>query len=331
MEELETGRPLVSVVILNWNGGDEVIECLRCIFEQTYSNIELVIVDNGSTDGSIERIKAMHPEVMIIQNTDNLGYARGMNVGIRHVSGKFVVLLNQDAALEKSYIKTAVNIFLKNETIGMVAGRVIRSGDACKDSLPQQICGMMMRWHLRPVGNLACNHTSEVFGPMFACAMIRRATLEDVRCQLYGDFFDEDYFAYHEDVDLCFRVILRGWRTIYSPELKLYHRQGSSTGGKIRAVHKSLFFQRHIFKNIYLTTLKDIPLGLLLWIGPLVVLSYVLLAFYLSFRSPKSMSVLLKAHLDVVKLVPKVWRRRRIIQANRVIHTKSLCQYFIRL
>lgn len=321
---------LVSVVVLNWNGGAEVLRCLEQVEAQTYRQVELIVVDNGSTDGSVEEARRSFPAARVVDNGRNLGYAAGMNIGIRHSRGEFVVLLNQDAYLQEDYLRIGVGLLQRNDAFSMVAPRVL-DVDAQGHHAGKLIhCGWMMRWHMRPFNSLACDERREVFGPSFACAMIRRAALEDIECGVYGDYLDEDYFSYHEDIDLCFRLVLRGWKALYDPRLIVYHSRGSATGGRVRTIEKPLFFQRHVFKNRYLTIVKDLPLLVLLRALPAIGFAEVALLGYILLKSPQSFWAWTRACGDFIQLLPRALRRREYIQSRVMIANNDLQQYFVR-
>lgn len=318
----------ISIVILNWNGGNEVLDCLEYVINQTYSSVQLLVVDNGSTDQSLQAIRQNYPEIAIIENDRNLGYAEGMNIGIGHATGEYVVLLNQDAFLKKDYLEEALQVFREDEQIGMVAGSVYSMVESFESQQAPQNCGIMMRWQMRPIGNKACLDGVTVFGPSFACAMIRRKALEDVRC-VFNDYFDEDYFAYQEDIDLCFRLALRGWRTVYSSKLALQHRHGSATAGQVSMIAKPLWLQRHILKNRYLTSLKDIPTALMWKVVPALIMGDAIRLLYFLLFSPRTLIAWVGAIKDTAQLLPKTLTRRKYIQRRRIADNQTISRLFI--
>jgi GT2 family glycosyltransferase len=329
---IATGVPgLVSAIVLNWNGGEEVLKCIEHLVRQSYAQLEILLVDNGSTDGSAKIAQERFPRIAVYKNGRNLGYAEGMNIGIGHSAGEYVLLLNQDAFLEPDYLEQGVKLFGDSETIGMIAGTVLNVGSEKNPSIREVHRGFMMRWQMRPTRNRKSAPGQIIFGPTFACALIRRSALEDVRCACYGDYLDRDYFAYFEDIDLCFRMVMRGWQTAYSPVLVARHSYASATGHKVRTIEKPLLLQRHIFKNRYITIIKDLPLSILLRVVPLVTITDAFLLVYLLFRSPRSLLAWTAACFDVLRLLPKIQRRRMSIQAGMLISVEQLRQYFVRL
>jgi GT2 family glycosyltransferase len=126
---IATGVPgLVSAIVLNWNGGEEVLKCIEHLVRQSYAQLEILLVDNGSTDGSAKIAQERFPRIAVYKNGRNLGYAEGMNIGIGHSAGEYVLLLNQDAFLEPDYLEQGVKLFGDSETIGMIAGTVLNVG-----------------------------------------------------------------------------------------------------------------------------------------------------------------------------------------------------------
>lgn len=324
---MEAKSPLVSAVILSWNGGNHLESCVEHVLAQTYHNLELIIVDNGSTDGSLERVQPLLGGARIVRNTTNLGYARGMNQGIELAQGEFVLLLNQDAFIAPDFIEWGVEALSDDKGIGMVAARVLAIHDGHKTNSVIG-AGTFLRKRMKPIVNTN-GQAFEVLGPVWCSAFLRRATLEDVRCSVYEDYLDEDFFAYHEDVDFNLRAALRGWTCRYVPAMVVWHRVSGSFGGQKQLIARPPKFRQHSLKNRYLTTIKDLPTGLLLRWSVYLLVAEVGLWVYLATRSPSTLKDLLRAYKDIVRLLPKAIRRRRAIQCRRRIPTSRLTSFFV--
>jgi GT2 family glycosyltransferase len=155
-----------------------------------------------------------------------------------------------------------------------------------------------------------------VFGPSGCCPFLRREMLEDVRLPS-GDYYDEAYFFYGEDLDLWFRAHLRGWKCLFVPSVVAWHVHASSLGGSPLLIRRPLSYQRDALKNRYLTIAKNLPRDLWLWLGPWLFLTELLTCCYFLVRSPKSLLALAAAWADVIGLLPSALRKRREIQRRR--------------
>jgi GT2 family glycosyltransferase len=210
---------LVSVVLVTWNSATWLRRCLDCVARQTYGDLELIVVDNASSDESVAIVT--NHATRLIRNDTNRGFSAAVNQAIAVAGGDFVQLVNPDAFLEPDYVEQLVKAFDgAAPQFAMATGRLLRvDGDAI-DSM-----GIRMTRagrHLDITGNrrlIADNF--EVFGVSGAAAMYKTAFLRDVAVD--GEIFDEDFFAYREDADLSWRGRLFGWRAMYVPEALAYH------------------------------------------------------------------------------------------------------------
>ena len=224
----ESEPPLVSAVVVNWNGADYLETCLASLFAQTWPHLEIIVVDNGSSDGSLALLHARyHARVTLIESPVNLGFAGGNNVGIRAAKGAYVALLNNDAVAHPDWIRALVEAAEADPRIGMCASKVLVLGaDGVIDS-----AGLLMspdgigrgRGRLqRDDGTYG--HAEDVLIPSGCAALYRRAMLDEV------GLFDEDFFAYCEDSDLGLRGRLAGWSCRYVPGAVVHHAYSRSIG-----------------------------------------------------------------------------------------------------
>jgi len=211
---------LVSVIIVNWNGRQYLERCLNSIFSQTYKNIEVIVIDNNSTDDSVEFIKKQFPKVRLIRNNKNYGYTKANNIGIKISNGKYVAIINNDTEAEPDWIENLVNVISSDSNIGMCASKILLFD---KRNLIDS-AGMLMY----PDGLAVCrgylkedkdsyNKEEEVLLPTACAALYRKDAVID------AGFFDEDYFAYCEDTDLGLRIRMLGYKCIYVPRARIYH------------------------------------------------------------------------------------------------------------
>lgn len=318
-------QPLVSVVILAWNSGAYIQGCIDRVLDQTYQNMEIILVDNGSTDGSIELIASESAGLKLLRNSENLGYATGMNQGISVSRGEYLLLLNADVFLSNTFVEKAVRSFesRRDQKIGMLGGKIYRLTSEGQQTGDIDNVGMFLSRMLTHVNSENVDAEELVFGPSGCCPFLKREMLEDVRLSL-TEYFDEKYFAFGEDLDLWFRAQLRGWQCLFSPDVIAWHVHSGSLAGRVPLFEKPPLFRRHALKNRYLTIIKDVPLGLLVSLVPWLVITELGLFFYVVFREPASFPSLLGSWKDVMSLLPETLAKRRAIQRGRQVPTAYL-------
>jgi len=321
-------QPLVSVITLNWNGGNYIHSCLEHLLNQRHDNVEIIVVDNGSSDGSIESVEERYPTLRIIRNDRNLGFCKGMNQGINASKGAYVIPLNFDAFLAEDFIAEAVKAAETDERIGMVGGKVFRFIDGQKSNAIDNV-GLFLRKRMALVNSHNRDEEEFTFGPSGCCPTLRREMLEDVQISP-SEYFDETYFAFGEDIDLWFRAQLRGWKCLFTPRAIAWHVHSASVKGMVRKFDKPPRFQKHSLKNRYLTMVKDFPFGLMLYLLPYLLVAESGLWAYLLFTKPKSLfSVLLPTMGETLRLLPQALHKRRKIQARRRVPSAYLRRFFI--
>lgn len=253
----------VSVIIVNWNGLDYLRECLPAVFAQDYPCFEVVIVDNGSSDGSIDWIQAHCPEVHLIRNSTNVGFALANNQGARETVSDYVVTLNNDTVPEPGWLQELVGGVETNVDVGMVASQIyFYDQPNILDSAGIEVDVLGTAWNRR-LGKWVADEPEEyeeVFGPSAAAALYQRKMLEEI------GFFDERYFAYYEDVELAWRARRAGWRCLYAPQARVAHVH-SATGGRL-----SGFKAYYLGRNKWLTLFKHYPFKRLwIWLILLII------------------------------------------------------------
>jgi len=232
---LETQEPLVGIVILNWNRPLDTIACLESLTATTYENRHVIVVDNGSTDGSPQQILAAVPGVELLVNSRNLGFAAGANVGIAQalkLGAKYVLLLNNDTVVAPDFLEPLVAICEGDPYVGIVGPKVYYYGTLqifSNGGWPRRALPLVVRL-VTPLGredpaDLGPELPQEV-GYIWGQAMlIRREVLEQI------GLFDPDFFMYYEDCDFCFRASQAGFRLFYVPRSRIWHKIGRSTQG----------------------------------------------------------------------------------------------------
>ncbi len=323
--------PLVSIVLLNWNGGEHVDPCLEHVIAQDYRPIEVIIVDNGSVDDSLERIKAAHPEFVYIENQKNRGYAGGMNQGIEASHGDFIVPLNQDVCLDKTFVSHCIARMIEDSTLGAVGGRVY---SWMEDELTNRLrkgegeqC--FMRKRFQSDGGHFTNEPTLTFAASGSFPFLRRSMLDDLK-GTSGCCYDESYETGWEDCDLWFRMHLLGWKCLFLPSAVGWHVGSGSVGGKATFFSKALDYQLRVLRNRHYTIIKDLPWRTLLWLLPYLAATELAIIPYFLLKSPKSLLALAGAWSQVVRDLPVLLRKRAQIQESKRVNHAYLRQYFVR-
>lgn len=325
----EVNKPLVSFVILNWNGELHIHDCVASVVSQNYPNKEVIIVDNGSQDGSLEKLKKTYPAFTFIENIENLGYARGMNQGISSANGEFVVPLNQDVCLEAEFTLHCVDRMSGYDDIGAIGGRVYawingektyhsRAGEGEKTYIKKRFQG----------GSQPIDKEEFVFRPNGSFPFLRRDMLEDV-FSVSGHYYDESFVTGWEDTDLFFRMQLRGWRCLFLPIAYGWHVGSGSVGGNATLLSKSHDYQIRILRNRYFVMIKNLPLRSIFSLFPFLLLTELSLYPYFLFKSPKVVNALCKAQLQTLAHTGRLIRLRRLIQKGKKVPAQYLNQFFI--
>ena len=220
-------EPTVSVIVLNWNGAKILPKCLSSLDAQTYKDFEIIIVDNGSIDGSTDHIEDKYPNIKLINLSINQGFAAANNIGARNARGEWLVMLNNDAFPEPEWLSALLKATKQFPDAAAFGSYMIRAeqpnvlegtGDI------YHISGLAWRRHYNHPREHAGDTPEEIFSPNAAAAMYNK----EVFVQLGG--FDEDFDSYHEDVDLGFRLRLSGYRCYYIPDAIVHHIGSASTG-----------------------------------------------------------------------------------------------------
>lgn len=273
---------LVSVIIVNWNGASYLPTCLAALLRQTYRPLEVVIVDNASTDQSrqiLDDFQRQHEQLIIspsdgisprtrelqtgelltltiVRNLRNEGFCRGNNQGIQAARGDFLLLLNADVTLNPDFIQQLVQVMRSDPEIGISLGKLLSGADPARlDSTGIEILKnrrALDRGQREPdTGQY--DRRQEVFGASGAACLYRRTMLEQIKYP-NDEYLDELFFAYKEDVDLSWRARLRGWKCVYTPEAVGVHFR---TWGAGKRAEIPKWIRRHSLKNRYLMLFKN--------------------------------------------------------------------------
>ncbi|MGZ6004857.1 MAG: glycosyltransferase family 2 protein [Candidatus Saccharimonadales bacterium] len=299
----------LAIVIPNWNGVDSISDCLNSLLSQSQA-ASLIVVDNGSVDGSVELIKTKFPDVILLEQTKNLGFAAGVNVGIKQAindGAKYVALFNNDAVADEQWLKQLAAYLDKYESVGIATCKLMDSQHQRFDSTGDcyTIWGLPYpRGRGEAVGT-QYDQDTEIFAASGGASLYRVSMLEQI------GLFDESFFAYYEDVDLSFRAQLAGWKVAYVPTALAYHQIGA-TSGKLKG-----FTTYQTMKNLPSLGRKNIPARLLPRIMPRYFLAY--FGFFLSAVARGQGWPATQGWFVAFIRLPKNFAQRRKIQKNRQV------------
>ncbi len=299
--------PRIAVIIVNWNGRRHLERSLGAMGAQTYRALDVVVVDNASTDGSKEMVRDRFPEVRLIENTSNLGFAAANNVGIKDSSAPFVATLNNDTEARPDWLERLIAPALSDDSVGMVASKMVfahRPGMINSAGIALDRAGIA--WdRLGGEPDSRAGSVQEVFGPCAGAALYRRSMLEEI------GLFDEDFFAYLEDVDLAWRARLAGWRCLYVPDAVVSHVH-SATG-----VEGSPFKSYHLGRNKVWCIAKNYPSPQFYVYLPLIV-AYDLAAVTFGLVGRRDLAGLKGRLAGLAGLRRQLAKRRQIQKMKRV-------------
>jgi hypothetical protein len=253
-------NPKVFIIILNWNGKNDTLECLNSLKKITYKNYKVVIVDNGSKDDSVKEIKRNFPNTIIIQNKKNLGFAEGSNVGIRYAlknKADYVLLLNNDTIVDRRFLSEMVKVAESDEKIGIIGSKIYYV------KLPNTIWfaggsiglkkGIFAHLGQGEKDSKEYSNLGNV-DYITGCAMlIKKSVIKSI------GLLDHNYFSYVEDVDFCVRAKNAGYKIMLAPKSHIWHKVSCSSGGEDSLLklyyqnrNKILFIRKHANKKIKL-------------------------------------------------------------------------------
>ena len=306
----------ISIVIVNWNGKKFLAECLESLRHQAYRHFSIILVDNGSNDGSIDFVIRNYPEVKTIALPKNVGFSVANNIAIKTVDTEYIGLLNNDAVADPLWLKTLVEALEEHPEAGFAASKMLfydNPGiiDRAGDFYTRAGAGLL-RGRAEPASSY--NKQEWIFGACAAAALYRTRMLRDI------DLFDEDFFLLYEDVDLSFRAQLRGYKCLYVPEAIVHHKASSSI---IYDSPTSVYYSHRNLEWVYI---KNMPAGLILkTIFPHII--YDMAAFFYFAARGRSKDFI-KAKLDALKGLKKALKKRKQIQRSRIVNDDYIWALF---
>jgi GT2 family glycosyltransferase len=299
--------PRVTVVIPNWNGERFLKLCLDSLRDQSFRDFETLLVDNGSTDGSLGFVAGNFPEVKLVALGENRGFAGAVNAGIMASETELVVLLNNDTEQDPGWLEALVRAADSHPEAGLFASKLVdfydrRLLDGAGDAM--RLSGLPYRLGHGERDRGQFDTPGYAFGACAAAALYRRAMLDEV------GLFDEDFVSYCEDGDLSFRAQLAGYRCFYVPDSVVYHMGSASTGGK-----RSQTATRLGTRNSFSLLVKNLPLSVVPHVLPFFVLGQ--LARLLTAAATGSLRAHLEGLAGAGRHLPLMLGKRDVIQKRK--------------
>lgn len=323
-----TSNDIVSVTIVTYNSGRFIKRCLESVLAQKYLRKEIIVVDNASTDGTVDILEQFEDRCQIFYNDENIGFAAAQNQAIRVSSGDWVLTLNPDVLLLPNFIQALVDAGQIHSRIGTVCGKLLAI--LANFDLPDKplvdstgIYFTPMLRHLdrgsQEVDNGHYLNHEYVFGATAAAALYRREMIDDVAID--GEFFDPDFFVYREDADVAWRAQLLGWKCMYTPHARGYHVRNVLPGNR-RALPPVI--NMHSVKNRFLMRIKNMTPDLYRrnWFS-ITVRDLVVVACCLLYEHSS-----LKAFWYLSRNWRRVVEKRREIMARRKANDEYLASWF---
>ncbi len=233
-------NPSFSIIVVNYNGGLLVEGCIKSVLRYT-SDFELILVDNGSTDGSDQTVAKLYPKAIIRKNVRNLGFAQANNIGIRIASAARIVLLNPDTVVTAKWMENLSSCAGSSDEIAIVTPKLLRPDGVTFDELGHRF--EFKTGYTRPIGTGEtdrgqCDIEREITSCSFACVLIKKEVFEEV-----GNL-DDKMRLYFEDVDFCIRARIAGWKVVYCPNSLVYHVRGGLTTKRSEGLRRNAIAYR---------------------------------------------------------------------------------------
>ena len=300
----------LSIVIVSWNVQEYLRQCLNSLRADVDQNLkyEIIVVDNNSTDNTIDMLACDFPEVKLIRNEDNLGFAKANNQGIQISRGQFVLLLNPDTKVKKGCIGTLISFLQSHDKVGLVGPKLLNLDGTLQASglnFPSLANSLLGYFRLkREVTGAYFVHADQpvmVNALVGACLLVKREVIDQV------GGLDGDYFMYVEEADWCYRIQNRGWHVYYVPEAQVYHRKG----GSARHVPLETYVQLRESRILFLLKHRSRVQAILLGLG------YTINAFLKSLLAEKpNRSTYHQAFLRFLSLLRSLIRGESVIRSN---------------
>jgi len=327
----------LSIVIIGYYSKKYLDTCIPSLLHQTFKNINVLFIDNHSSDDSYDYVSDKYPDIPVVRNSDNLGYAKAANQGISaNRKSKYVMIINPDVVLNLDYVEKAVEKMEEDEKIGAITGKVYKYDfEKKKKTRVIDSVGLLCFKNRRIVDEAQgiedegqFDKEKEVFGVSGACPIFRMKALKEAK--VFGEYFDSDFFMYKEDIDLSWRLRLFGWKSYFLPDAKAYHVRGTGvlkryTNYEVMKNRKHLNKKQKYYslRNQRLMQVKN-EFGVSFWKSlPAIIWKEILIFGYVVLREP----YLLKAYGSFFKNLKQARKKRRYIKKNKKISSKRMYKW----
>ena len=317
---------LLTISVISSDDINSLDQCLDRLFSKTGKDLsfEVYVVNNNSGSATSKMVKSKYLQAKLIESAQRKGFSENHNNVIRHSSSEYVLFMNPDIFIEDGFIEKLLDAIAKDAKIGVVMGELMKGNDRSMiDST-----GLIMLKNRRTLDRGQgeedrgqYSRSDEIFSASGAAMLCRRTMLEDIK--LFNEYFDESFELYKEDLDLCWRVRLRGWKVVYVPEAVAYHARGWGKDKKRSAIPR--WIRRESFKNRYLTIIKNDHLSNFLKDLPSILRHEFMALVYLIFREPH----LFLAWSQIFKLLPLTLRKRTEIMKRATVGAKEIHRWFV--
>ncbi len=340
----------VSVNLVTWNSLKFFSNCLDSLLNQTYKNFSILIIDNASNDGTIKFLEKNYPQIGVLKNARNLGFCKAHNQGIKFAQEKgfdYVLVANADIIFSPDCLENLVQAMENDKRVASIGPKLLKVKTGSlefKDDIKTGIidsCGFKILKSRRTIeigaGELDSNQYNdlrEVFGSSGALVLYRCKALEDVKMEnsnQIGEYFDENFFAYKEDIDLAWRLRLKGWINLREPKAVAYHYRAASTKEKMSFI-ENVKNRRHRNGTINYYSYKN---QLLLLLKNEFAVNFIFDFFHISFYEWKKFIYIFffesrtrGVFWQFIKKIPDTLRKRRIIMKNRKVGAKEIRKWF---
>lgn len=302
----------VSIIVVNWNGERLLSDCLNSLIRQTYRDREIILVDNGSKDGSIQLVKNNFPGIKLEALSENRGFTGGNWAGFKLARGEFIALVNNDTRVDERWLENLIQPLFQQSNVGICASKILFDDGRTINSAADGITTAAVGFNCGLGSDSALFSDSVLaFGGCGAAIIYRRRMLEEI------GFLDEDFFLYDEDTDLNFRAQLAAWQCVYVPTAIVYHKSNASSG-RLSDLH--VYYHT---RNLEFVWIKNMPMGLMFRFAHHKLFQELGSFFYLCLRHGK-WAPFFKAKRDALKMLPLMLQKRKDIQAKRKVSNRYL-------
>lgn len=295
----------ISAVVISYNSERFLEKNLASLTGQSVKFKEIVVVDNHSSDNSVsivETFEKKHPEIRKVALDYNSGYAKGANIGIRETRSDLVLVANADITADNRFNERVLTKFEEDPELSLLSPLILRFDRETVDSAGQTYSRALHPSEIgfnRPAADVDVRERA-VFSVCGAATVFRRETLETLKQEPDGDYYDEDFFIFWEDFDIGWRAQLLEMKTIFYPEARVYHYRSATLETNFwarfsLALARPAFIKYHLVKNRYLTLIKNFRFRQFYWAIPFIIFKDIIWVGMLTFRSPKIIISLMKS------------------------------------